>query len=109
MKSEPGRAGRSGASRASEVDCRRDLTNSAICAERVHPTQKPVTLMSWCLSFIPKARHILDPPGDEREQCQDDRRSGASESWVLVYMLGGLDGRGEHSLHLPNWGFSHEQ
>ena len=48
-------------SRGHGVYCRRDLSNSAICAERVHPTQKPVTLMSWCLSFIPKARHILDP------------------------------------------------
>jgi DNA modification methylase len=26
-----------------------------------HPTQKPVALMSWCLTHIPKARTILDP------------------------------------------------
>lgn len=24
-------------------------------------TQKPVALMAWCLSFVPKARTILDP------------------------------------------------
>ena len=48
-------------SRGHGVYCRRDLTNLEISAERVHPTQKPLTLMSWCLSFIPKARHILDP------------------------------------------------
>jgi DNA modification methylase len=26
-----------------------------------HPTQKPVALMSWCLSFTPDAQTILDP------------------------------------------------
>jgi DNA modification methylase len=28
---------------------------------RVHPTQKPVALMEWCLGFLPDARTILDP------------------------------------------------
>jgi DNA modification methylase len=28
---------------------------------RVHPTQKPVALMRWCLSFVPDAQLILDP------------------------------------------------
>lgn len=28
---------------------------------KLHPTQKPVALMEWCLGFIPKARSILDP------------------------------------------------
>lgn len=27
----------------------------------VHPTQKPVALMVWCLGFLPNARIILDP------------------------------------------------
>lgn len=27
----------------------------------MHPTQKPVALMKWCLSFYPKARLVLDP------------------------------------------------
>jgi DNA modification methylase len=26
-----------------------------------HPTQKPVSLMEWCLGFLPDARTILDP------------------------------------------------
>jgi len=26
-----------------------------------HPTQKPVALMEWCLSFLPDAETILDP------------------------------------------------
>lgn len=26
-----------------------------------HPTQKPLPLMAWCLSFLPKAQTILDP------------------------------------------------
>jgi site-specific DNA-methyltransferase (adenine-specific)/modification methylase len=29
--------------------------------EREHPTQKPVQVMRWCLSFVPKAQAILDP------------------------------------------------
>lgn len=28
---------------------------------RVHPTQKPVEVMRWCLGFLPDARTILDP------------------------------------------------
>jgi DNA modification methylase len=28
---------------------------------RVHPTQKPIALMRWCLSFAPDAQIILDP------------------------------------------------
>lgn len=26
-----------------------------------HPTQKPVELMAWCLTFVPDAKLILDP------------------------------------------------
>lgn len=29
--------------------------------DRVHPTQKPVALMQWCLGFLPDAKTILDP------------------------------------------------
>lgn len=28
---------------------------------KVHPTQKPVALMQWCLGFLPDAHTILDP------------------------------------------------
>ena len=39
-----------------------DWTISATNRERVgHPTQKPIALMKWCLSFFPKAETVLDP------------------------------------------------
>ena len=28
---------------------------------KVHPTQKPITVMKWCLDFLPDAETILDP------------------------------------------------
>lgn len=34
---------------------------AAIQDEKVHPTQKPIALMQWCLSFLPNAQTILDP------------------------------------------------
>lgn len=43
------------------VYCRRDLSNNAIANDRVHPTQKPESLMRWCLEFFPNAGTILDP------------------------------------------------
>ncbi len=43
------------------VYCRRDLSLLAIAHTRQHPTQKPESLMHWCLSFFPKARMICDP------------------------------------------------
>ena len=28
---------------------------------RIHPTQKPVGVMDWCLSHVPKAKSVFDP------------------------------------------------
>jgi site-specific DNA-methyltransferase (adenine-specific) len=43
------------------VYCRRDLSNNAIALNRAHPTQKPESLMTWCLGFFPGASTVLDP------------------------------------------------
>lgn len=40
----------------------------------LHPTQKPVALMSWCLSFFPEARTVVDPymgSGPVAKACAD--------------------------------------
>jgi len=46
---------------------------------RVHPTQKPVALMEWCLGFLPDAKTILDPfmgSGTTLVACQRMGRAG---------------------------------
>lgn len=43
------------------VYCFRDLSMNAIARTRVHPTQKPIDLMTWCLLFVPHRETILDP------------------------------------------------
>jgi DNA modification methylase len=43
------------------VYCKRDLTLQGESSHRVHPTQKPVSIMEWCLQFVPNAHTILDP------------------------------------------------
>jgi len=45
----------------------------------VHPTQKPVALMEWCLGFLPDAKTILDPfmgSGSTLVACQKLGRKG---------------------------------
>ena len=45
----------------------------------LHPTQKPVALMGWCLGFLPKAQTILDPfmgSGTTLVACQRLGRNG---------------------------------
>jgi site-specific DNA-methyltransferase (adenine-specific) len=47
-------------------------------ARAIHPTQKPVALMQWCLGFLPTARIILDPfmgSGTTGVACVRDGRS----------------------------------
>jgi hypothetical protein len=45
----------------------------------LHPTQKPVELMGWCLGFLPNAQTILDPfmgSGTTLVACQRMGRHG---------------------------------
>jgi len=47
--------------------------------DRVHPTQKPLGVMKWCLTFIPDAVTILDPfmgSGTTLVACADMGRKG---------------------------------
>jgi site-specific DNA-methyltransferase (adenine-specific) len=40
----------------------------------LHPTQKPVALMSWCLGFFPEAQTVIDPymgSGPVARACKD--------------------------------------
>ncbi len=60
------------------VYCRRDLSNNAITNVRAHPTQKPLTLMGWCLGFFHDANMVLDPfmgSGTTLEACKLGGRS----------------------------------
>jgi DNA modification methylase len=46
---------------------------------KVHPTQKPIRVMEWCLGFLPDARTILDPfmgSGTTLVACQRLGRQG---------------------------------
>lgn len=48
--------------------------DSEIGARVIHPTQKPVALMSWCLSFFPEAKTVVDPymgSGPVAKACKD--------------------------------------
>lgn len=41
---------------------------------RLHPSQKPVALMGWCLSFFPESRLVFDPfmgSGPVARACKD--------------------------------------
>ena len=44
---------------------------------RMHPTQKPVPVLEWCLSFVPQARTVFDPfagSGTTGVACKRNRR-----------------------------------
>ncbi len=45
------------------VYCKRDVSLQGESKDRVHPTQKPVTLMAWCLDIakVPSGATVLDP------------------------------------------------
>lgn len=48
--------------------------DSEIGLRVLHPTQKPVALMSWCLGFFPEAKTVIDPymgSGPVAKACKD--------------------------------------
>lgn len=50
------------------------LRDSEGAARVLHPTQKPVALMAWCLSFFPDAQAVVDPymgSGPVARACKD--------------------------------------
>ena len=52
---------------------------TAVRDGKVHPTQKPLALMEWCLGFLPDAKTILDPfmgSGTTLVACQRMGRHG---------------------------------
>ncbi len=52
--------------------------DSEVGQKHVHPTQKPVALMAWCLDFFPDARRVVDPymgSGPVARACLDAGRS----------------------------------
>lgn len=63
------------------VYCRRDLSEQGgpnVVGKqspwRLHPSQKPVSLMRWCLSFFPEAKTVVDPymgSGPVARACKD--------------------------------------
>lgn len=55
------------------------FSKSVLGYDKSHPTQKPVALMEWCLSFLPNAQTILDPfmgSGTTLVACQRMGRQG---------------------------------
>jgi DNA modification methylase len=47
---------------------------SEISEGSLHPTQKPVALMAWCLGFFPEAKTVVDPymgSGPVARACKD--------------------------------------
>ena len=50
------------------------IRGSENAGRSLHPTQKPVALMSWCLGFFPEAKTVIDPymgSGPVAKACKD--------------------------------------
>jgi len=63
------------------------LRGSESKTPRVHPTQKPVALMEWCLGFLPDAKTILDPfmgSGTTLVACQRMGREARGSNWTRI-------------------------
>ncbi len=45
------------------IYCKRDLSITGEAKTRIHPTQKPVPLMAWCMdkAKVPEGATVLDP------------------------------------------------
>lgn len=45
-------------------------------SDRKHPTQKPLKLMRWCLTFFPEAKTVLDPFMGSGTSCRAAKDMG---------------------------------
>ena len=54
--------------------------------DREHPTQKPLALMSWCLSFFPHACSVLDPYSGSGTSLVAAKRAGLQAVGVEAHL-----------------------
>lgn len=66
---------------------------------KIHPTQKPLQVMKWCLSFFPSAKTVFDPymgSGTTLIACQDTGRHGTGIEMDEEYFQMACDRLSDH-------------
>jgi DNA modification methylase len=61
------------------------LNRVAIASDgAVHPTQKPLELMRWCLNFFPKAKTVVDPYAGSGSTLRAAKDLGISATGIEI-------------------------